>query len=130
MIYFESPYTTILWNEEVGCVVAEWKAFAQGEQFRQGLDKGLVLLKEKRSHKWLGDLRKEGPISPEDQQWSNENWFPRALAAGLKFIAFVSPETVVAKWSIDRIMQKVETPHLKVSYFATLAEAKAWLKMQ
>jgi hypothetical protein len=51
MIYFKSPYTTILWNEEIRCVVAE-------------------------------------------------------------------------------SMQKVENLHLKVSYFATLAEAKAWLKMQ
>lgn len=30
---------------------------------------------------------------------------------------------------VAKIMQKVGKPHLKVSYFATLAEAKAWLKI-
>ena len=128
MVYFDEPFLTIRWDSITQCVVMEWKKFVLGEDFRKGLDKGLELVKEKQSKRWLADLRSIGVVAQEDQDWSNTNWFPRALAAGLTHMAIVVPENVIAKWSVDRIMNKVENTNLTVHYFDGVEKAKQWLR--
>lgn len=129
MIYFDQPFLTVRWDADLPGVLMEWKSFAQGEGYRKGLDAGLALLQEKGAKKWLADLRFFGSVLPEDQRWSNEDWFPRALATSLKYMAIVDPQVIFAKWSVERIMQKVESPTLVTQYFCTVSQAKVWLKI-
>ncbi|NJP04710.1 MAG: hypothetical protein HC837_03290 [Chloroflexaceae bacterium] len=128
MVYFDTSYLCIRWDSEINSVLMEWKSFVFGNDFRQGLNKGLELAREKRASRWLADLRKLGVVSQEDQQWSNQDWFPRALAQGIRSMAIVVPENVVAKWSVERIMQKAEEQPLVVTYLASVEEARQWLR--
>lgn len=127
MIYFEKDYLTVHWNDTAKYVLMEWRKFVIGTDFRQGLDKGLQLVQEKQSTRWLADLRKLGVVAQEDQQWSNENWFPRAINAGLRRMAIVMPENIVSKWSVEKIMEKVPGTNLTVHYFDNIEKAKQWL---
>lgn len=130
MTYFDTSYLTIRWNEEGGFVEMQWKQLAKGDEFRQGLDMGLNLLREKKATKWLADLRQLGVVEKEDQVWSNENWFPRAYDAHIKYMAIVVPQSVFAKMSMNEIMRKVDNKELTIYYHEELVEAKNWLALQ
>jgi hypothetical protein len=128
MIYFNERYLTILWDAEIGAVRMEWKEFADGAQFRTGLDAGLALVTQKKTGKWLADLRRLGPVTLEDQKWSNEDWFPRAITGGIRFMALVSPRKVVAQMSVRTIMSKVMDRNLTTAHFDELEKARDWLR--
>ena len=130
MEYFDSSYLTIRWIEEGGFVEMEWKKLARGDEFRHGLNMGLNLLIEKKSTKWLADLRNLGVVEKNDQIWSNEDWFPRAYAAHIKYMAIVVPQSVFAKMSMNEIMRKVDNKDLTIYYHEEIVEARRWLALQ
>jgi hypothetical protein len=127
MIYMDEPFLRVRWDETLSCVVMEWKRFVEGEDFRRGLNTGLKLVQEKHATRWLADLRQIGVIAPEDQEWSNVDWFPRAVVAGLTRMAIVIPENIIAKWSVDRIMNRVHNTNLTVHHFDNVEQARVWL---
>jgi len=129
MIYWEEPHLVIHWDDEVKCVQMEWKGFSYGELFRTGLNKGLQLVIERKTHRWLADLRKLGIVNQEDQNWSNNDWFPRALLGGVRRMAIVVPTSELAKMSVDAIMSKVDSLQLEIAYFDDVAKAKEWVSI-
>lgn len=130
MIYFDEPWLTIRWDDYSQAVWLEWKSYVEGEQTRIGLDTGLRLFESKRTNRWLADVRLVGPIRQVDQQWVNQDWFPRAIAAGLRFMAYVSPRSSVARLSIKQIMSKVNEVEVLQGYFDDLQQARTWLRNQ
>ena len=128
MIYFDEPYLAIHWDATTRCVVMEWKRFARSKDFRLGLEKGLELVKKKATGKWLADMRNMGVLSQADQNWSNEDWFPRALAAGINRMALIVPSSTLSKMAVDAIMSKVEGTDLETAYFDDVEKAKKWLR--
>lgn len=106
MVYFNESYLTIHWDELYQCVWMEWKAFAKGENFRTGLNKGLELVIQKKTSRWLADTRNLKVVAQDDQRWTNEDWFPRALAAGVRSMAIVTPK---ARWRRCRLETSCKT---------------------
>ena len=106
----------------------QWKDFASSEEFKTGLNTGLDLLVERNTGNWLADLRKMDVIDPDDEKWSNEDWFPRALAGGVKKMALIPSEDIFNKLSVENIMNEVTGTDLVVHYFEDVEEAKMWLK--
>lgn len=84
-------FLSIFWDDELECVIMKWSGFARDDEFRDGLNRGLQLLSEKRARLWLADMRGLGAVTREDQDWSNSNWFPRAVKQGLRFLAMIAP---------------------------------------
>lgn len=128
--HHESAYLDIEYDPELDAVRMHWKQFVSGEPFRDGLDRGLELVREKGASNWYADLRELGAVDQEDQEWSNNEWFPRAIEAGLTNMAIVRPESVVAEMSVDRIMQEVEGTDLVTYNVDDPDEAREWLADQ
>ncbi len=128
MIYLNERWLTIHWDEALQAVWMEWKAYAEGEEFRSGLDAGIALLRQQRASRWLADLRLLGPVRQVDQECTNHDWFPRAVAAGIRFMALVSPQAAVSRLSVKRIMSKVNNVELSTANFDDLELARAWLR--
>lgn len=128
MVHFDENYLKISYDADADCVIMQWKAFATSEEFRHGLNEGLKLIQQKNSPNWLADLRKMEAIDPEDEQWSNEDWFPRALQAGIKRMALVPSEDIFNSISVENIMNSVAGTGLVTHYFKQPDEAKSWLK--
>jgi hypothetical protein len=78
----------------------------------------------------LADLRNLGVVSQDDQTWSNTDWFPRAVQGGIRYMAIVVPENVIARWSVDSIVQRVTEANLTIHYFDNTEQAKEWLRTQ
>lgn len=127
MIFFNQRWLTVHWDDEIQAVWMEWKGYSEAEEYRSGLDAGAELVRQKRANRWLADMRLLGPVRQEDQDWSNQIWFPRAIAAGVRYMALVSPQAAVARMSVKRIMRRVKDVELVTSYFDEYAPARAWL---
>lgn len=130
MIYFDEPWLTVSWDDYCQAVRLEWKSYVEGEQARLGLETGLRLLKSKRTSRWIADVRLLGPVRQVDQQWINQDWFPRAIAAGLRTLATVSPRSSVARLSVKQIMSKVNDVDIMQGTFDDLEQARMWVRTQ
>lgn len=128
MQYFESKYCDIIWNEEVKAVVLQWKGYATSEQFRDIMNKGLELLVSKRGSKWVGDCTKFMTLQKADEDWSNSDWLGRAMQSGIKTIAIVTPEKLIQKNIVDRIIDNNGNVLISTQKFSSVEEALAWLK--
>ncbi len=106
----------------------QWKRYAEGQDFRSGLDAGLALVRQKGTSRWLADLRQLGPVRQDDQQWANADWFPRAIAGGVRYMALVSPRAAVARLSVKQVMSRVNDANLITAHFDDLEAARAWLR--
>ena len=76
---------------------------------------------------WVGDVRHMGAIPEEAQRWLQDEFNPRALAAGLRVVSVVVAESIFGKIATQRYVQQTTTKlaELGVAYYASLAEAKA-----
>jgi hypothetical protein len=128
MIVFQKRFLTIRWIEECESVCLEWKGFAIGDDFREGLNKGLEIFVEKKGRGWLGDLEQMQLICLEDQKWCRTVWFPQAIDAGLSKLSIVCPRNILAQTSLFKIMSESRYPGLKVAYFTERQKAQIWLK--
>jgi SpoIIAA-like len=130
MVYFNERFLTIHWDEDTQAVWAEWKEAVGGEPFHRGLNAGLELIVKKKARKWLADTKLLGAVPTEDVKWTNEDWMPRVLSAGLRCMAFVTPKKVVVQMAVKNVVSNVDENALSVGHFETLDEARAWLRAQ
>ncbi|HZF49738.1 MAG TPA: hypothetical protein VE093_13860 [Polyangiaceae bacterium] len=129
MIHYDAPHLKILWDDAIKCVVLEWNGFVYGDTARDSLNRALAFMEQKHAHRWLGDMRKLKVWGEEEMKWINEDWFPRAFSGGLRRLAYVVPESVLAQMALRRMMQKVKGEVCETAYFAEPEEAKRWLRM-
>jgi hypothetical protein len=130
MIHFDEPFLTISWEEDANIVCAQWKEEVRREPMRRGLEAGLELVIQKKSRKWLVDSRRLGSIEPVDVKWVNDHWMPRAVAAGLRWMAFVMAKKVVMQLTMKSFMARINEQELSNAYFDDVNEARAWLRAQ
>lgn len=129
MAHYESDALTIEWDSSIDAVVMNWHDFAKGDTYREGLNEGLKLVDQRNAENWLADLRSLGTVTNDDQEWTQEEWHPRAFESTLSNLAVVQPESVVANMSVDDLVQEVNenvTSHV----FDDKSEAKEWLRNQ
>lgn len=128
MLLFDKPWMLVRFDEPLQAVHLEWKRYAEGEEFRSGFNVGLDLLIKTRVSRWLGDCRLLGPMTQADQQWINQDWHPRAAAAGLRWVALVLPKAAVARLGLKYVIKRVEQAELAINNFTDIESARAWLR--
>lgn len=129
MAYYESPVITVEWDEELQAVTMNWNDFARSKQYREGLNQGLKLVREKNARNWLADLRDLGTVTQEDQQWTQEEWHPRAFETTLSSMAIVQPTSVITNLSVDDLVQEVGS-NVTSHMFDNRPDARDWLREQ
>jgi hypothetical protein len=115
-------------DETCQAVWAEWKSYVEGDDFRKAADMGLTLLQTKRSSRWIADTRLIGPIRHVDQVWTNQDWLPRMVAAGLRWMAILLPQSSIARLSVKQILGKINGIEFVMANVEDLEAARAWLR--
>ena len=105
----------------------EWQGWANPAEFRAANDALIHVISTYGSSRILGDSRRIKVIQKSDQEWVNDDWFPRILAAGLRRMALVIPQSGLAKMNIDDMVSRVPGSQLDLAYFSTLDGARNWL---
>lgn len=124
----KDEYVTVESEVEAGLITLTWNGFAPSPVFRSILEDALMNVRLHRISFWLADLRKMNAILRQDEQWSANDWFPRAAHSGLKRMAILTSSDYFNQMSVERIMNNA-TPELPfaVSYFDNADSARAWL---
>ena len=128
-LYFNHPGVAVVtWNPTLQAVHVEWQGWAHLTERMACLEAGLLALTEHQGSRWLVDGREMKAVKQSDQDWIDQDWFPRVLAAGLRRMAVVEAKSTLAKMNVEDILGRVPATRLDVGYFATVEAATEWLK--
>lgn len=108
-------------------VVMHWRGYGSSEGFRRANERVLAALAAAGAERILGEIEGLSRISPADQQWLSEDWIPRAVRAGLKRVALVTPAFDLDHAPVLLVGEHV-APSLDLAYFDDVGSAGAWLK--
>ena len=124
----DNEYATLWYHPESKIVHHQFHQPIGGQAFRDVLNKGLEAFQEFGAQKWLSDDRGNSALSPEDSDWSINNWAPRVIAAGWKYWAIVMPAKVIGQMNMQRFIKTYGDQGVTVQIFSDLDEAMRWLE--
>jgi hypothetical protein len=128
-----SIYFSIEWNEEKSLfhyIFNASTAQMTKEQYIDELKTFITLVKSYRPKKVFGDMSNfMFTISPDVQEWVNENLFPVYASIGFKKIAIMLSSDLFAHISIQQTMDEDSTSSFETRYFDNQAEAYQWLDL-
>lgn len=126
-----NPYPDFAWtvdyDAEVPCVVMTWQGYATSKVFRDANEKIVDVIARHKTAKMLADVKYFVLIGAEDQAWLASDWIPRAIEAGMKTIAMVTPTFHFNRVAVEAVVQKMDRERLTVEFFADRKQALAWL---
>ena len=105
-LIFENENMSLWYHNDTKIVHHKFHTFTHGEEFRNGLNKGLELLKKKRAYKWLSDDSENPITTKEDREWTASIWRPAVINSGWKYWAIVLPEQAAGKMAFKKIVNE------------------------
>lgn len=117
---------TVAWDAPSHAVVVQFLGFVEGGTLRKALERVIELMASRLASRLISDLREMKVLSQKDQQWIDEDWLPRAKAAGLRTNAILLPTSALARLSAEAITQRVEND-IHLGYFSDIDDARQWL---
>ena len=130
VVVLETQAVVLRYHRQARIVHHELRRFVHGPEFRNLLERGLELLQENKATKWLSDDRGNGPLKPADAEWSQQEWAPRAAAAGWKYWAVVLPKKVLGQMNMKRWIELSAEVGRVAQGFSDSVEAMRWLESQ
>lgn len=129
MLIFEDRVLDTDFDPEKGIFLNSWKGVEmEDEDFKRVMAKVAGLALEYKPKGILVDTRQFAfTISPELQEWYNENIVPQHLQAGVASMAFVMSKEIIAQMSIEQTMEEDSAQSQQTNFFDDLDEAKTWL---
>lgn len=127
-IIFDNPYIWMVYHTDSMIIHHHYYPQLTSHYFRAGLDTGIEVMKEHGAVKWLSDNSELEPHSPEDAEWTNNDWLPRAVEAGWKYWALVVPHTTAAQMNMAQFVQTFFEFGVRVQVFTDVDEAMGWLQ--
>jgi len=129
-IVYKSPGgSRVYWDAKTKCVVLESSPRVSGQELRNTLEKTLQLVAEKKSLKILAILVTLEKLEPEDLLWTETDWFPRAMKAGVKYISLAMPKSLTAHMSMDKLAETLDPKQkgYERRFFDSEEAAREWL---
>src|SRR6186713_1206196 len=85
------------WLPDLRATLNTWTGFLQGEPYRTRMDLCLSMLQQMSAHSIIANVQTLRPLVSDDQVWTNEDWAPRAVRAGLSQMIVVQPRSVFSQ---------------------------------
>jgi len=130
IVVIDNEAVSLRYHPSSKIVHHELRRFVHGEEFRDVLERGLTLFRERGACKWLSDDRGNGPLKPADAEWALNDWAPRVMKAGWRFWAVVMPEKVLGQMNMKRWIETYAAQGVTVAAFSEPEEAMGWLVQQ
>ncbi len=120
--------STAVFDQKTNAAIGTFIGFLSPDEFKTIANELLNILETKKIKKQLNDIKQMKVLKPEVQEWLNTVWFPKAQKAGLKYFAFVVPDDIFGKMSMDGANKNArEMFGIELQYFNTIDNAKNWL---
>jgi hypothetical protein len=118
---------TVGYDADVPCVIMNWQGYATSREFRDANERVLGVLAERKTTKLLGDIKQFVLIGADDQQWLSSDWIPRAMQAGLRTVALITPVFYFNRVAVENVGQTLDPDKLILQYFDSRDAARQWL---
>ncbi len=125
---FDRVYYVIEHNPELNIIDTKWYGYASQNDLRKACEIGLELLEQTKCPYKLNDNSElTGPWA-DAVAWLEKDWLPRAMQAGLRYLAHVAHEHSYGE-TAGQVMQVSKIGRqLEFCAFNSRPEALAWLK--
>ena len=124
---FDNNQACLMYHPDTQIVHHMFRKNLDSKNLHLVLDGGIDLLKKNHAKKWLSDNREMDPHSEEDGIWVNENWLPRAVAAGWKYWALVVPDDFIARLNMSEFVEFFYERGVRIMVFTEIDSAVQWL---
>jgi hypothetical protein len=124
---FDCDHGSILYNARTNIMGLIWKRGVTSEEYRKLMNKCLEMMHIYSTPHWIADLRKRGPISPEDHVWMQESILHEGSQHGLRKIACIDTETGPGI-PFTEVSQQATRYGVHTRFFRSRREAEAWIE--
>ncbi|HUH33643.1 MAG TPA: hypothetical protein VLZ28_06790 [Daejeonella sp.] len=118
----------IFYDPQLQTVMMDWDGYSTSQQLYLGSEEALKLIAKHNAPKLLADLKDMVLLSREDQNWIVNSFIPRAMTAGLEFLAIVQPISYFNKIAVDALSFKANERNLSCKILQNLELSKQWLE--
>ncbi len=126
--FFDSKQVFVHWDGGTDAATVQWKRAADGDVFKEGMDKGLGLATKKRAQRLVADQSILGTLSQEDESWMIKDWMPRLAKVGVTRLAIVISKKNYRELPKVRQKVKLSGTNLVVHFFGDMDNAKLWAR--
>jgi hypothetical protein len=126
--YLANEQYKILYNKTHQYITMHWKAYINGDEYREAVLKGIECLAEKKYHKWLINSNSLIVVSNEDQDWLLKEWIKAAEISGLKYIAVILPRNRLGQSIVEKMDLHPSTNRFIKKFFENEEDAVDWFR--
>jgi hypothetical protein len=117
-------YVTISFVPEKKCLIQTWKKFCTTEEYKAAQEKCLELIIAKGCKGFISDTTNAGLLKAEATEWAGEVLVPKLIAAGVKNVEVVLPQSAFTKMTLINLEKEVGA---FMRYYGSLESALAAL---
>lgn len=121
----DRPSVQIWYDTQAQWLYVQWRGSYQERAVGEGWEFLLQCLHQHPSAKLLNDARFAATGWAGREEWAGEALFPQLAAHGVRYIACVYPVALLARFSLDAMLDSTRQPF--VAAFEDLATAYSWL---
>jgi hypothetical protein len=126
VLFYQDDFCRVEYDPSNKIVITTRNGYPNDEKLKKSLNQSLACIQEFNCPNIISDTRKVKGTWTASNEWIANTWFPKAIQAGLKNIAFIYPPDIFGQFAIQDLIKK--TPHYTSQIFKDLPEAKTWFK--
>lgn len=130
-ILYSKKFIEIRLDKAHSSIEFEWKEPTTIKKTRDLLEKIYKFLTEYECNKINNIMLNMGVLPEELVNYINNDWMPKMIQAGLKYVALVVPKSAAADYSVEQVKEEVAEQRkgagIEENTFTTIEDARAWL---
>lgn len=126
-VYEDADTYTIERDDDIGAIVHTWERFVSGDDFREGCERLLEVVRRRDASKLLVDTSAIQAHDDDDLRWLREEWAPATIEAGIEYSATVHADSVISEMDVETLMEEAEDIPQEPFFTSDVAEAREWL---
>ncbi|WP_436908195.1 hypothetical protein [Halosimplex marinum] len=121
---------TIEIDEDIDAILFTWDEFAAGQEFRDGCNELLEVIRRNDKSKALIDTSGIRAHDDEDKRWLQEEWIPREIEAGIEYSVSVHSDSVISEMEMEEFVDQTQDLPFTYVMAGDRQEAREWLDEQ
>jgi len=121
---------TIEIDDDIDAIVHTWDEFAAGQEFRDGCNELLDVIRRNDKSKLLVDTSGIQAHDEADKKWLQEEWIPNQIDAGIEYSVSVTADSVISEMEMEEFVDQTQDLPYTYVLAGNMSEAREWLDEQ
>jgi hypothetical protein len=121
---------TIEIDDAIGTIVFTWDQFVTGQEFRDGANDLLEVIRREDKHKLIVDTSGIKAHDDADKEWLQEEWIPKTIEAGIEYSVSVPGESVISEMEMEEFVDQAQDLPYTYVLVGDMQEAREWIAEQ